>query len=53
MNIIFIEQKCFNPSRPNLGQRVLLCGAPKSFMKAFKAFIKPFEATQRSVEIKI
>ena len=31
----------------------LLCGASKGFMKAFKAFIKPFEAPQRSVEIKI
>ena len=30
----------------------LLCGASKDFMKAFKAFIKPFEAPQRSVEIK-
>ena len=31
----------------------LLCGAPESLMKAFKAFIKPFEAPQRSVKIKI
>ena len=31
----------------------LLCGASKGFMKAFKAFIKPFEASQRSVKIKI
>ena len=31
----------------------LLCGASKRFMKALKAFIKPFEATQRSVKIKI
>ena len=31
----------------------LLCGASKDFMKAFKAFIKPFEASQRSVNIKI
>ena len=30
-----------------------LCGASKGFMKAFKAFIKPFEAPQRSVKIKI
>ena len=30
----------------------LLWGASKGFMKAFKAFIKPFEATQRSVKIK-
>ena len=31
----------------------LLCGASKSFMKAFNALIKPFEAPQRSVKIKI
>ena len=30
-----------------------LCGASKDFMKAFKAFIKPVEAPQRSVKIKI
>ena len=30
----------------------LLCGASKGFMKAFKAFIKPFEAPQ-SVKTKI
>ena len=30
----------------------LLCGASKNFMKALKAFIKPFEAPQRSVKIK-
>ena len=27
-------------------------GASKYFMKAFKAFVKPFEAPQRSVKIK-
>ena len=31
----------------------LLCVASKGFMKALKAFIKAFEATQRSVKIKI
>ena len=31
----------------------LLCGASKSFIIALKAFIKPFEAPQRSVKIKI
>ena len=29
-----------------------LCGASKGFIKAFKTFIKPFEAPQRSVKIK-
>ena len=32
---------------------LLPCGASKGFMKALKAFIKPFEAPQRSVKIKI
>ena len=31
----------------------LLCGVSKDFMKALKAFIKPFEAPQRSVQIKM
>ena len=31
----------------------LLCDASKSFMKALKTFIKPFEAPQRRVKIKI
>ena len=31
----------------------LLCGASKGFMNALKTFIKPFEARQRSVKIKI
>ena len=30
-----------------------LCGASKGFMKALKAFIKPFEAPQRSVKINL
>ena len=31
----------------------LLCGASKGFMKALKAFIKPFKVAQRSVKVKI
>ena len=31
----------------------LLCGVSKGFMKALKAFAKPFEASQRSVKRKI
>ena len=31
----------------------LLCGALKGFTKAFKAFVKHFEAPQRSVKTKI
>ena len=52
----------FNSSLPNPGRRekiklififTLLFGASKGFMKAFKAFIKPFEMPQRSVKMKI
>ena len=32
---------------------ILPCGALKGFMKALKAFIKPFEAPQRSAKIQI
>ena len=32
---------------------VTLCGSSKGFMKALKAFIKPFEVPQRSLKIKI
>ena len=31
----------------------ILCGASKGFMKTLKAFMKPFEAPQKSVKIKI
>ena len=50
----------FNTSRPNPERReklsqififTLICGASEGFIKAFKAFIKPFEASQRSVKI--
>ena len=60
MNINFLL--LVNPSRPDTGQREklisififsLLCGTSKGFMKASKAFIKPFETPQRSVKIKI
>ena len=48
---------CSNPGRRekiNLNFIfTLLCDASKGFMKALKAFIKPFEAPQRSVKIKI
>ena len=30
----------------------LLCGAPIGLMKALKAFVKPFEAPERTVKIK-
>ena len=31
----------------------LLCGASEGFIKAFEAFIKPFETPQGSMKIKI
>ena len=31
----------------------LLCGASEGFMKVLKTFIKPFEAPQRSLKIKV
>ena len=37
---------------PRISQS-FICGASKGFMKAFKAFIKPFEAPHRKVKIKI
>ena len=59
---IAINLHLYIPSRPSPGRReknklnfifTPLCGASKSFIKAFKAFIKPFEAPQRSVKMKI
>ena len=32
---------------------ILLCGTSKGLIETLKAFIKPFEATQRSVKTKI
>ena len=52
----------FNPSRPDLGRRdkinlkfifILFYGVSKGLIKVLKAFIKPFEAPQKSVNIKI
>ena len=60
--IYWIKILRINPSRLNAGRReeinlnfifTLPCRASKGFMKALKAFIKPFEAPQRSVKMKI
>ena len=59
-NTLFTSGK-LNPSCPNPGRReknqrkvfTLLFGTSKGFMKALKAFIKPFEELQRSVKTKI
>ena len=50
-----------NPYRPDPGRRekinlnfyfTIACGDTKGFVKAFKAFKKPFETPQRNVKIK-
>ena len=64
-NISRVQNTSFNPSRPEDFQKVvlrekstevfiftLLWGTSKGFMKT-KAIIKPFEAPQRSLKIKI
>ena len=58
--------KGVNPSRPFISESGIktkfnlkipkfsvLCGASKGFLKVFKTFIKPFEASQRSVKVSI
>ena len=59
---LVLKRSYLNPSRPNPGRREKIkvsfyfhvhFGASKGFMKTLKAFIKPFEAPQRSVDIKI
>ena len=54
-----------NPSVPCISERciktkfnlnflfTLLCGVSKGFMRAYKTFVKTFEAPQRSVKTKI
>ena len=61
---VFEANECssdINPSRPNPGRRekfklnfifTFLCGASKDFMKALKAFIKPFEVSQKKCDNK-
>ena len=60
--IYWIKILRINPSRLDAGRReeinlnfifTLPCRASKGFMKALKALIKPFEAPQRSVKMKI
>ena len=58
-SLIWKKKQNLNPSCPvhlrNLHCifiSTLLCGASTGFIKAFKAFIKPFEAPQRSMKIK-
>ena len=57
-----LYESAFNPFRSDPGQRekltesfifTLLFGASKGFMKALKAFARPFKAPERSVKVKI
>ena len=49
----FISERCIEIKIELNFYFYIFSGASKGFMKAFKAFIKPFEAPQRSVKIKI
>ena len=51
--LLTLPVSCILESCSKIKINVNLCRASKGFMKAFKPFIKPFEATQRSVKIKI
>ena len=57
-----LYESAFNPFPSVPGKReklsesfifTLLCGASKGFMKALKAFTRPFKAPQRSVKAEI
>ena len=49
----YFPESCFKMKKTEIFIFTLLCGVSKGFIKVFKAFIKPFEASQRSVKIKI
>ena len=51
--LLTLPVPCILESCSKIKINVNLCRASKGFMKAFKPFIKPFEATQRSAKIKI
>ena len=53
LNVLYISESCIEIKIKLNFILTLLCGSSKGFMKAFKAFLKPFEAPQRSVKIKI
>ena len=48
--ILYISESCIKIDINLIFIFTLLCGASKGFMKALTAFIKPFEAPQRSVK---
>ena len=53
LNDLCISESCIEIKLSEIFIFILFCGASKGFMKAFRAFKNPFEATQRSIEIKI
>ena len=53
LNVLCISESCTEIKIKVKFYFFLLFSYSKGFMKAFKAFIKPFEAPQRSMKIKI
>ena len=57
IRITDIYYSCLNPSLPDPERREKITSkffvVPQSFIKAVKAFVKSFEAPQRSVKLKI
>ena len=51
--MLTLPAPCILESSSKIFIFTFLCGASKGFMKAFKAFIKPFETPQTSAKIKI
>ena len=49
----FISESCMKIKIYLIFIFTILCGASTGLMKAFKAFIKPFETPQRSMKIKL
>ena len=54
LNVPCISESCIEIKiKLKIFISTFLCGASKGFLKALKAFIRPSEAPQRSVKIKI
>ena len=51
--VLYISESCIEMNINLIFVFTLFYGASKGFMKTFNAFVKPFVAPQRSVEIKI
>ena len=53
LNVLCISESCIEIKMKLIFIFTLLCDTSKGFMQALNTFIKPFEAPQRSVKIKI